>query len=73
MSFTDKAKNAVQKAKGKVKKAAGKVTDNERLKAEGKADQSGLTSTPWAGFSALRGRGSCRGGLQRRRSGGGGR
>ena len=41
MSFTDKAKNAVQKAKGKVKKAAGKVTDNERLEAEGKADQSG--------------------------------
>src|SRR5659263_241349 len=29
-----------------------------------------LTSTPWAGFSALRGRGSCRGGLERRRSGG---
>jgi len=35
--------------------------------------ESCLTSTPWAGFSALRGRGSCRGGLQRRRSGGGGR
>jgi len=35
------AKNAVQKAKGKVKNTVGKVTGNERLEAEGKADQSG--------------------------------
>ena len=41
MSFTDKAKNAVQKAKGKVKNTVGKRTGNERLEAEGKADQSG--------------------------------
>ena len=39
MSFTDKGKNAVPKAK--VKNTVGKVTGNERLEAEGKADQSG--------------------------------
>jgi len=50
MSFTDKAKNAVQKAKGKVKKAAGKVTDNERLEAEGKAHS---TAVMLGAFSRL--------------------
>ena len=39
MSATDKIKNAAQEVKGKVKEAAGKATDNERLEAEGKADQ----------------------------------
>jgi uncharacterized protein YjbJ (UPF0337 family) len=39
MSAVDKIKNAAQETKGKVKEAAGKVCDNERLEAEGKADQ----------------------------------
>jgi uncharacterized protein YjbJ (UPF0337 family) len=39
MGLTDKAKNTAQDAKGKVKEAAGKTTDNHRLEAEGKADQ----------------------------------
>ena len=41
MGFDDKISNAAQDAKGKAKEAAGKVTDNERLEAEGKADQAG--------------------------------
>ncbi len=40
MSATDKAKNAAQDAKGKAKETTGRVTDNERLEAEGKDDQS---------------------------------
>lgn len=39
MSGTDKAKNKMQGLKGKAKEAAGKATDNEKLEAEGKADQ----------------------------------
>ncbi len=40
MGIVDKAKNAGEDAKGKSKEAAGKSTDNDRLEAEGKADQS---------------------------------
>jgi len=40
VGIIDKAKNAGEDAKGKSKEAAGKSTDNDRLKAEGKADQS---------------------------------
>ena len=40
MGIVDKAKNAGESAKGKSKEAAGKGTDNDRLEAEGKADQS---------------------------------
>lgn len=39
MSGEDKMKNTAEDLKGKAKEAAGKVTDNERLKAEGKVDQ----------------------------------
>lgn len=39
MSTQDKASNTADKVKGKIKEAAGKVTGNERLEAEGKADQ----------------------------------
>ncbi|MEV0531867.1 CsbD family protein [Kitasatospora sp. NPDC050463] len=39
MSAEDKAKNITEKAKGKAKEAAGKAVGNERLTAEGKADQ----------------------------------
>ncbi|MFJ8043923.1 CsbD family protein [Kitasatospora sp. NPDC096147] len=39
MSASDKIENAADKAKGKLKEGAGKVTGNERLEAEGKADQ----------------------------------
>ena len=39
MGTDDKIKNAAQDASGKVKEAAGKATDDERLEAEGKADQ----------------------------------
>ena len=35
----DKIRNAAEEAQGKVKEAAGKATDDERLEAEGKADQ----------------------------------
>jgi uncharacterized protein YjbJ (UPF0337 family) len=31
----------IDKAKGRVKEAAGDITDNDRLKREGKADQAG--------------------------------
>lgn len=40
MSAADKIKNAAEDLGGKAKEAAGKVTDNERLEADGKADQS---------------------------------
>ena len=40
MGADDKLKNAAENAGGKIKEMAGKVTDNERLEAEGKADQS---------------------------------
>lgn len=39
MSAADKMKNAAEDLKGKAKEAAGKVSNNERLEAEGKADQ----------------------------------
>ena len=39
MGIDDKISNTAENAKGKVKEAAGKATDNERLEAEGKADQ----------------------------------
>ncbi|AXG78906.1 CsbD family protein [Streptomyces paludis] len=39
MSTQDKAANIGDKLKGKAKEAAGKVTGNQRLEAEGKADQ----------------------------------
>ena len=40
MGFDDKLDNATDKVTGEAKEATGKVTDNERLEAEGKADQS---------------------------------
>lgn len=40
MGMDDKISNAAEDLKGKTKEATGKVTDNERLEAEGKADQS---------------------------------
>jgi uncharacterized protein YjbJ (UPF0337 family) len=39
MGIADKAKNAAQDAAGKVKETVGDVTNNEKLEAEGKADQ----------------------------------
>ena len=39
MATDKKTKHTGEKARGKVKEAAGKVTGNERLTAEGKADQ----------------------------------
>lgn len=39
MGLDDKIKNAAQDIAGKAKEAVGKVTDNEKLEAEGKADQ----------------------------------
>ena len=39
MSTEDKAGNAADKVKGKVKETAGKAVGNERLTAEGRADQ----------------------------------
>ncbi|HSP76572.1 MAG TPA: CsbD family protein [Cryobacterium sp.] len=39
MGASDKIKNATEETVGKAKEAAGKLTDNERLEAEGKADQ----------------------------------
>ena len=39
MGADDKARNTAEDLGGKAKEAAGKVTDNERLEAEGPADQ----------------------------------
>lgn len=39
MTTTDKAKNAAQQVKGRVKEEAGEITGNDRLRADGKADQ----------------------------------
>ncbi len=39
MGLMDKAHNAAENAAGHVKEALGKVTDDERLEAEGRADQ----------------------------------
>lgn len=40
MGLDDKISNAAEKAAGKVKEATGRASDDERLEAEGKADQS---------------------------------
>ena len=39
VSTSDKAKNKIQEAKGKAKKTTGQAVGNERLEAEGVADQ----------------------------------
>ena len=39
MALDDKIKNAAENVVGKAKEAVGKATDDERLEAEGKADQ----------------------------------
>jgi uncharacterized protein YjbJ (UPF0337 family) len=39
MSFDDKVDNKAEEVGGKVKEGVGKATDDERLEAEGKADQ----------------------------------
>ncbi|RXR25661.1 CsbD family protein [Oerskovia turbata] len=39
MGLGDKIKHGAEEAKGKVKEGAGKATGNERLEAEGHADQ----------------------------------
>ncbi|GAB2852941.1 CsbD family protein [Microbacterium insulae] len=39
MGLDDKIKNAAQDLTGKAKEAVGKATDNDKLVAEGKADQ----------------------------------
>lgn len=39
VSKGDKIENAAEKAKGKVKETAGRAVGNERLEAEGRADQ----------------------------------
>jgi uncharacterized protein YjbJ (UPF0337 family) len=39
MGLDDKIRNEAQEARGNVKETAGKVTDDERLEAEGQADQ----------------------------------
>jgi len=40
MGLGDKISNAAEDAKGKIKEATGKATDDEKLEAEGQADQS---------------------------------
>ena len=39
MGLTDKINDRAKQAKGKLKEVVGKATKNERLEAEGKADQ----------------------------------
>ncbi len=41
MAFDDKVDNKAEELGGKVKEGVGKATDDERLEAEGKADQAG--------------------------------
>jgi uncharacterized protein YjbJ (UPF0337 family) len=41
MGLDDKVRNEAEDLKGKVKEGTGKATDDERLEAEGKADQFG--------------------------------
>ena len=43
MGLGDKISNAAQDAAGKVKEGLGDATDNERLEAEGQADQAGAS------------------------------
>ncbi len=40
MGLDDKIANAAEKAAGKVKEATGRASDDERLEAEGRTDQS---------------------------------
>jgi len=40
MGLDDKISNAAEKAAGKVKEATGRASDDERLKSEGRTDQS---------------------------------
>jgi uncharacterized protein YjbJ (UPF0337 family) len=40
MAFDDKVDNKAEEFGGKVKEGVGKATDDERLEAEGRADQS---------------------------------
>jgi len=40
MGLDDKIANATEKVAGKVKEATGRASDDERLEAEGRADQS---------------------------------
>jgi len=44
MGLGDKISNAAEDAKGKVKEATGSATDNERLEAEGKGDQTSASA-----------------------------
>ena len=44
MSGMDKVHNAAEDLKGKVKEGVGKLTDNERLEAEGQADQASASA-----------------------------
>jgi len=39
MGTDDKIRNSAEEAQGKIKEGAGKATDDEKLEAEGKADQ----------------------------------
>ena len=39
MTMGDRIKHTAEEAEGKVKQAAGKATDNDRLEAEGHADE----------------------------------
>ena len=41
MSFENKVDNKAEEVGGKVKEGVGRATDDERLEAEGKADQTG--------------------------------
>jgi uncharacterized protein YjbJ (UPF0337 family) len=41
MGTEDKVNNKAQEARGKLKEGAGRATDDERLAAEGRADQTG--------------------------------
>ena len=41
MGLDDKIDNKAEELKGKAKEATGKATDDERLEAEGKGDQTG--------------------------------
>ena len=41
MGLDDKMRNSAEEAGGKLKETVGDATDNERLEAEGKADQFG--------------------------------
>ena len=41
MSFGDKVRNEAEELSGKTKQAVGRATDNERLQAEGQAQETG--------------------------------